>query len=260
MRYKSCSHRVSRFLMLASMAFLAGSAAQAQTQFVINGGFESGDLTGWQVSQIRTGSFLIDDNALDPLLSPPAPATPDTGLPTVGAASGNFYAVSDSLGEGAQALHQTFTIPAGALRVTLSFQMFVNDWNGAGALNTGAAPFAAVSATPTQFARVDLMTSGADVFANTGVLQNFYLGVDNGADPGPPNAYASYSFDLTPQVGGGGTFLLRFVTAANQFTMNQGIDNVSITANTALAAPEPGALCLYAAGICLLSISRRKQK
>lgn len=245
------------FLLSLALPLAVVGAARAQTEFLVNGDFETGTLTGWQIPGIGFGGFIADNNNLDPLLDPSSPSAPFSRLATVGASAGNFYAVSDSLGPGAQALIQTFTIPAGTANITLSFDMFVNDWNGAGALNTMGHPFEAVYETPTQFARVDLMSSAGDVFSNNGALANFYLGVDESPEDFPPFGYTSYAFDITALTGAGGTFRLRFITAANQFTINQGVDNVSILGT--ITAPEPASMHLFVAGMSLLSMIIRRR-
>jgi hypothetical protein len=125
--------------------------------------------------------------------------------------------------------------------VILSFDMFANDYDsgplfgGQGLNHVGAA---------NQFARVDILSSGATAFdTGAGVLANYFTGVDAGADP---NAFTHYLFDITALVGSGGTFQLRFAESDNQGYFNLGVDNVSITAN---AVPEPVTLCLFGTGL-----------
>lgn len=136
------------------------------------------------------------------------PTTPINGLPTVGAQSGKFYAVSDSDGAANAALLQSFTVPLNTTSVTLSFVLFVNARNGAGAQNAGGT-LDYSQATPTQFARVDLLSSSASPFSlgANNVLANFYIGVDPTAGPNPlyPTPYTLYANrDLTPFVLGVG--------------------------------------------------------
>jgi hypothetical protein len=201
--------------VLVTALFVARANAD---QLIVNGGFESG-FTGWTVTDQAggSGSFFIDDND---------GSTPLTGEPTVGPASGSAYAVSDQGGPGTHALTQAFTVPAGASNVVLSFDMFVNDWDGGPIINPAGLDYTAFA---NQHARVDILSNGSGAFdTGAGVLQNFYLGVDAGNDP---HVYTPYSFNITSLVSGGGTFILRFAEVDNQSFFNQGVDNVGIQAS-----------------------------
>ncbi|MFN2513919.1 MAG: hypothetical protein ABR568_21190 [Pyrinomonadaceae bacterium] len=68
--------------------------------FTVNGGFETGNFTGWTTPVIpgSSGSFLVRSGTALPL----------SGLTTVGPMSGTFYAVNDQTGPGTHALLQTF--------------------------------------------------------------------------------------------------------------------------------------------------------
>jgi cysteine-rich repeat protein len=102
--------------------------------------------------------------------------------------------------------------------------MFVNDWSDVGPSDQGLD----YTLFPNQHARVDIMSAAAGPFdTGAGVLANVYLGVDGGPDP---HAYTPYVIDITAAVAGGGTFVVRFAEAQNQFYQNLGVDNVSIDA------------------------------
>ncbi len=218
---------------------------------LINGGFETGDLTGWTVRNLASGdpsgTFGIGNNLIDTNLTPNSPATPIGELASVGAKTGNYYAVSDSLGPGTHLLLQSFTVPIKPASVFLSYDMFVNDWNGAGALNAdGPLDQAQVDGQsnliPTQFARVDILRAAADAYSvnPADVLGSYYSGVDSGT---PANNYTHYSFDITSITHPGSTYQLRFAEVDNQFSLNQGVDNVVVNAQT----PEPGTIALFLA-------------
>ena len=107
----------------ASAILLSGPSGALE--LITNGGFETGDFTGWTISDQPGGNvtFFIDNNDN---------STPFSGQTTVGPATGAFYAVSDQSGPGAHALTQLFAVPSVPGNITLSFDMFVNDWSGQG--------------------------------------------------------------------------------------------------------------------------------
>jgi hypothetical protein len=211
---------------LVIVVMLAASPAGAQ-ELLTNGDFEAGAFTGWTVfDQVGgAGSFYI---------AAPGANTPISGFPTIGGpANGAFYAVSDTSDPGAHALIQTFTVPVGVGSVTLTFDMFVNDQSGTGpVVDPAGLDF---TATPNQHARVDILTAAATPLdTGAGVVANLYIDVD----PGPtPNVFSSYVFDITPYVGAGGTFQLRFAQVDNQGQLNQGVDNVSVAALAGVEVP-----------------------
>jgi len=245
--------KISGRSFLAMLLILLVSAPQlsrADQQLLINGGFENG-LQGWQVWNLPgsdpSGGFFLGNNLIDPNLTPNSPASPVSELATVGAKSGNYYAISDSLGPGTHALLQPFTLPTYATSLNVGFDLFVNDWFGAGALNQfGPLNHNQLDANgqiiPTQFARVDLLKAGADAFSTDpgDIVANFYLGVDPLT---PANPYSYYSYHIEGLTGGS-FYEFRVAEADNQFTLNAGIDDVSITT----VAPEGDSLLLLAGG------------
>ena len=216
----------------------------APIELVTNGDFETGSFTGWTVTD-QAGSFprgwFIDT---------PGTATPLSGLLTeANPAGGSFYAVTDQDGEGSHSLTQTIVVPVSS-QVILSFDYFVNDWNGAGPLGN----VLDFNIAPTQFATADILTAGAGPFdTGAGVVANLvYAGGDT-----PPNAYTTFLLDITSLVGGGGTFQLRFAESDNQFFLNFGLDNVSVLATP---VPEPGTFGLLAAGLAAAVGAYRRRR
>lgn len=203
---------------LVTMGILATGNPARAVNVITNGGFETGDLTGWTVTNQAggSGSFFVSSST----------STPLSGNSTVGPASGSFYAVSDQTGPGAHALWQAFTVSGPGQSISLSYDMFVNDRSGVGPIiNPAGLDY---SASPNQHARVDILAASANPLSTNAadVLANFYLGVDPSASN--PNPYTSYNFDISSVVGGGGTYILRFAEVDNQSFLNQGVDNVMI--------------------------------
>ncbi len=224
---------------LLFLVVLLLSTASVAAAGLINGGFETGDLTGWTVVNQAggSGSFYIVSGITAPL----------SGSGTVGPAGGVFYAVSDQTGPGTHALIQPFALAPG-LQVILTFDMFANDWDAGPTVNPAGLDYTAI---PNQHGRVDLLTGTAGPFdTGSGVIRNFYLTVDPGADP---NAYTHYVFDITDDVAAGGLFQIRFAEVDNQLFFNMGVDNVSID-----AVPEPAGVLLCGLGLaCLMAYRRR---
>jgi VCBS repeat-containing protein len=193
------------------------------TELITNGGFETGNLTGWTAVG-SSGSFYVDTSSPSPVSNHVIP----------GPAAGSYFAVSDQNGPTVAAIEQSFNVPTGAGTVTLSFDMFVTNWHGStvagSALNT---------TTSGQYARVDLLSAGSPQLDLATVLRNFYSGADN-VNGTPTAAWKHYSFDITSIVSQGGTFDLRFAQKDTLFFMNQGVDNVSVK----IGSPGSGALTL----------------
>jgi hypothetical protein len=235
-------------ICLAVVLLMFGSSGKvnaAPTELITNGGFETGAVTGWAVTDQAggSGSWFVDT------LGTTTPISGSAALAAGGA--GTFYAVSDQPGPGTHSLTQAFTVPWPALSATLSFDMFVNDWNTGPLINPAGLDY---TAPLNQHARVDILTAVAGAFdTGAGVLANYYLGVDGGPDP---HAFTHYVFDITGIVGAGGTFQLRFAEVDNQFFFNQGVDNVSILAEP---VPAPGAILLGSIGVGVVSWLRRRR-
>jgi hypothetical protein len=230
LRVKNLTSYVFPLMALATVA--------SGNNLFVNGGFETGDFTGWTAS--------VEGGSQGSLFVQSGTGTPISGNSTVGPSSGNFYALTDQGGGGAYALTQSFTVGAGFNGV-LSFDLFANDYAG----TTIVGPLTHTGGA-VEFATVDLLTGGADPFstAPADVLQNFYSGSDAGANPNP---FTTYTFDISNILSAGGTFQIRFGEADNQFFFNMGIDNVSLT-----ATPEPATLFLFAPALVGLIGLRRK--
>jgi hypothetical protein len=238
MKKQSTTCLVVALLIFGGMAKLSA----APTELITNGGFETGTFAGWTVTDQAggSGSWFVDT---------PGTTTPLSGSATLPGGAGTFYAVSDQTGPGTHSLTQAFTVPWPTLSATLSFDMFVNDWDAGPLINPAGLDYTAVL---NQHARVDILSAAASPFdTGAGVLANFYLGVDPGIDP---HSFTPYTLDITGIVGAGGTFQLRFAEVDNQLFFNQGVDNISILTEP---VPAPGAILLGCIGVGLVGWLRR---
>lgn len=219
-------------------------------QLIVNGGFETGDFSGWttSVEPRSAGNLFVNSGTTSPLNS----------KTTAGPASGIYYALTDQNEEGAYALTQSFSVTKGAANVTLSFDLFANQYAAAGAV---VGPLDYTSGT-VEFATADLLTASANPFstAPADVLKNFYAGADTFATN--PNPWTFYSFDITSLVSKGGTFQVRFGEADNAGNFNLGVDNVSVLETLSTSVPEPATflLLLPFAGVPVLLKRRDSER
>ncbi len=225
---------------------LAADSAHAAIGLLTNGDFETGGFTGWTVANQAggNGDWFIS--------TPVAPSPVSTAATAPNPAGGMFYAITDQTGAGTHALLQSFTVPADATSVMLSFQMFVNDQDSGPLVNPAGLDY---TATPNQHGRVDILSATADAFSTAAadVLSNFYLGVD----PKPnPNPYTPYLFDVTGLLTPGATYQLRFAEVDNQLFFQMGVDNVSIVAESGEVSgvPEASSLAIWCLGGCTFAL------
>lgn len=226
----------------AAMAALVAGGAHAG-ELLVNGGFETGDYTGWTAS-VEGGSFgaltVVPNNG---------GAAPISGLPyQFNPAGGQFFSITDQGGAGSYSLTQSFTLTSAAT-VTISFDMFANDW--AGVVIPNGRDY---TTGPNQNAEADILVGGADPFTNApGDIVSVLYGP--GADNlnGNPNPWTSYSSKLTL---GAGSYQIRFAETDNQFYFQQGVDNVSVTTSV----PEPAAWAMMLVGFAGLGAIVRRRR
>ncbi len=208
--------RLSGGLLSLFLVAACGGGGGGWTELLTNGGFETGDLTAW------TDAYPAGAAGEVSVLS--STVAPSSGLETAGPGEGTYYALFDQNENFAGVLYQLFTVPDGDEKIILTFDMFVLDASGTGPINAGSIGYSGIG--DNQHTRVDILTAVAKPFDTGGtVLANLYLDVDGSA---PVLPYVSYSFDLSPYLAGGETYMLRFAESSNNGYMNTGIDNVSI--------------------------------
>jgi hypothetical protein len=234
------------YKLFTTICVLSFALTARANEVLTNGGFETGDFTGWTVSSSigSGGSFFVCPNPGPPGTGCSSNTTPLSGNPTVGPASGNFYAVSDQVGPGINVITQSFTAVANTDYV-LSFDMFVNDY----ALSQGLPP---------QFGgEADLIAGGADPIAAP-ITTQFYQ-ADTQVVGGAPNPWVATSLDITSDLTAGDTYQLRFLESDSTTNLNVGVDDVSLMATPTTATPEPKLLLFplaFLAGIVLFRARR----
>ena len=234
-----------KFAGLVSVAVLWAMTAvpAAAVELLTNGDFSAG-LGSWTVTDQAGGSGSWFSSTV-------GTATPLSGLATSAVGGGvGLYAVSDQTGPGAHALTQSFTVTAGS-QVMVTFDLFANDSDSGPIVNPAGLDY---TATPNQHARVDILTAAAGALSTaaadvvTSLLPPF---VDPQASN--PNPFTAYAFDITPFVGAGGTFQIRFAEVDNQLFFNMGVDNVSIMETS---VPEPTTILLLGLGLAGLGFRK----
>lgn len=235
----SRNNALRRFAGLAALSLALCCAGNARAgSLIANGGFESG-LVGWTTADLfGGGGWFLQSGTTSPLNGFAVPAPPE----------GLNAAMTDQFGPDAHVLYQDFVVPTSLVSATLSFQLFLQNLNGAYSspdtldISTGDA---------NQQARVDIITTTANPFsvAAGDVLQNIYQTMPGDA---ATSGYSLVSADVTATLLAnlGQTLRLRFAEADNQFFFNVGVDAVSLATVEANAVPEPSTLA--SAGLGLL--------
>lgn len=228
----------------AALIALATTVKAANAASIVNGGFETGNFSGWTtVSQSGSNGNLFNTAG---------GSSPISGFPIPGASEGTRYAVTDQGGPGSYVLFQDIFLEASSQH-QLSFDWFAQ--SHASFANPGTMN---AFVPPNQQFRVDLVSTGfSDWFSpssSAGVLANILAPVAS------PAQWTSTTFDLSAWAGQ--TVRLAFREVDNQFFFQSGVDNVQTSSTPTQAVPEPastlGLLALGAMGAG--SMLKRKQE
>jgi hypothetical protein len=198
----------STVLPLLLLFSFMGTNAQAQLELIENGGFETGDFTGWTVVQElgSAGDWFVYSGTVTPVSSHTVLPPPD----------GTFAAVSDQGEPSSQVLFQDIVVPPES--VTCSVVVYY--LNSAEGFVT--APDLSYQTFPNQQARIDIMDPAADPFdVGAGVLLNIFQ-----TNPGDPLSlgYTTLDFDLSQFAGT--TVRFRAAEVDNEGYFNFSIDDV----------------------------------
>jgi hypothetical protein len=185
---------------------------------IVNGGFETGNFTGWTVVNQSEGSgdWFVYTGTSSPLSGATIAAPPE----------GTHAAVTDQFGPGSHLLYQDVSLEAG-FNHTLSLQVYYE--NQAGVFATP--PSLDSNVFPNQQYRVDILSPSAPV---TSVAPGEVLATVFQTDVGDPPSLAPMpiSFDLSGFAGT--TVRLRLAEVDNQFFFNASVDDVAVTSTPAL--------------------------
>jgi len=203
--------------------------AHGTAAVITNGGFESGLASWTKADQLGSdGTFALQSGTTSPVNGFTVPAPPE----------GTEAAMTDAQGSGSHVLYQDFVIPTGVTSANITFRLYIR--NGAQDFFTPTTPSLDFS-TPAlnQQVRVDILSTAGNPFSVVAadIIQNLYQ-----TQPGNPliSGYSLVTADLSTlfQSRAGQTVRLRFAEVDNVFTLNLGVDDVSI--NTGVSAvPEP---------------------
>ena len=195
------------------LAFAPISHVKGDTNYVVNGDFETGDFTGWTTAQqTEDGFWFIYSGGILPIsnfITPPPP--------------GGAYAASVDEGDpSSMIMYQDIELPPNAC-LLLQYTYYYHNYNDA----FFSPDTLAINDGPNQQARIDIMNPAtADPYsvAPGDVWQNLLQTRPKSpliVDP------KTVCFDLTPYAGQ--TIRLRFAVADNQFYFTMGVDNISIS-------------------------------
>ena len=106
-----CSYRFARMLVsvvaVCALALASGVPSGAAEDMIVNGGFETGDFSGWVRTNTGGDDFVINDGSVDSCDGPLPPF------------EGNYSTVSRPGGPGYYTIYQDVSIPAGTTSATL---------------------------------------------------------------------------------------------------------------------------------------------
>lgn len=220
-------------LAVALLAALAPGAAGAAT--IVNGDFESGTLSGWNVHQeTQAGDWFAYQGTSAPIGSKrPTPAAPVQAPP-----HGLFAAIADEANPDTLILYQDIPLEPGRQH-RLSLLAFYNTYKpiAVPTPDTLSVDEEALGGKKNQQFRIDVMKPDAPLESvdPADILQPVFA-----TKPGDPRTMAPTK--LTANLSGfaGQTVRLRIAVAAHEEVLNAGVDAVSITTTATSPSSQHG--------------------
>ena len=229
-------HIVRRFSGIAAAVGLVGVLLAAQPALaatVTNGGFETGDFTGWTVTpeEDSAGTWTVATGTTSPISQHTVPAPPcDT-----------HAAVYDESEVSSAVMYQDLTLAAGETH-TLTFTHYYENYASTGEVDElkGVQADTPIWASPdsldynfdgtNQQYRVDIMKTSADPFsvASSDILKSVFQ-----TEPGDPATLDPTEVTVDLSAFAGQTVRLRFAAVDNEDYLNVGVDCVAL-ASTAI--------------------------
>jgi hypothetical protein len=204
-----------RGLMLGAVAMvmLMVSAAPASAATVVNGGFETGDFSGWTVVNQRGGSgdWFVYSRARSPLSGFPLPPTP----------KGTYAAVTDMLNPGSHVLYQDITLEPGLQHV---IRFFLYYQNNAGVFCPRGTLDYSISVCNQQY-RVDILDPDSGPFS---LKPDDVLAMLFRTEMGDPATLAPTLMEFDVSEFAGQTVRLRFAEVDNQSFFQASVDDVGV--------------------------------
>lgn len=221
-------NRAGIFVAAGAIALSTASVDAAPIELVTNGGFETGDFTGWTSNGTGSGNgFVFNDGTLDPSgsVGPTAPI------------AGSFDVVSTQSGPGLNTLLSDFIVlPTSITSATFSWLDRIQN--------------STVFQDPNQEFRVSIVDAALSTITT---VFSTNAGDSNAVGPN------ARSFDVTGDLSGlgGQSVALFFEQQDNLFFFNVTLDNISLAVETS-PVPLPAPAFLLLAGLGGLAAFGRK--